>query len=87
MKDMVEMYKKDFVSEEGETYAVIKGRLLSDVVVELAKDLNIRLNWPVSKIEDRNGKITLFGPKGEALTCGRVIVTGTLLNEFLADYH
>lgn len=57
----------------------MKGRLLSDVVIELAKDLDIRLNWPVSKIEDGNeGKVRIYGPNGAILTCGKVIVTGML---------
>jgi hypothetical protein len=89
LRDMTEMYKKDFVSEEGnivdfvlathqlgETYAVIKGRLLSEVITDMAQSANIRLNWPVSKILDANGKVQLFGPRDEILTCRKVIVTG-----------
>eukprot|EP01127_Copromyxa_protea_P002803 TRINITY_DN12748_c0_g1_i1.p1 TRINITY_DN12748_c0_g1~~TRINITY_DN12748_c0_g1_i1.p1 ORF type:complete len:467 (+),score=104.06 TRINITY_DN12748_c0_g1_i1:9-1409(+) len=76
MRDMVEMYKKDIVSEEGETYAVIKDRLLSDVIDEMAKEVReIWLNWPVTKINDKVGIVEVHGPRGDVLTCKKVIVT------------
>lgn len=64
----------------GETYLVLD-RSLGEVVRHMARPLatNIRVNWPVYRVQYSASGATLTGPSGQKLRCRHLVLTVPLL--------